>query len=387
MRLMFAARAIGGMAGGVERMVIALANEMAARGHEVALFTWDRADERAFYPIAPAVAWHRLDMGDPAVAAGPLLRLRRAAAVRRIVRGFRPDVLTAFQAGTFLALRLYCAGMGIPVVVTERNAPQLYDHTSAGEKGKQAAFRAFRMARFLVVQCESYLPLHPPYLRKKLFAIPNPVYPAAEQARPDTPDGEGRFRLLSVGRLAYQKNYECLIAAFAILAPMFPQWDLVIAGDGEHREKISALMRDAAPTGRIRLLGAVTDTPAQYRASHLFCLASRWEGFPNALAEALAHGLPAVGFAECAGVNVLIEHERTGLLATGNGDPETLAQALGALMADAERRRTMGGYARVAMAQYAPEKIMKRWEDLFRRSSVRDEYPLCRFRGKSCAKF
>lgn len=366
MRLAFAARALDRMAGGVERMVIALANEMAARGHDVALFTWDRAGAEVFYPISPAILWHKLDLGDAAVKAGPLLRARRGLAMRRAMRAFRPDVITAFQGGTFLATRLYCAGMGVPVIATERNAPQLHDYTSSGEKGKQAAFRAFRLARFLVVQCEAYLPLHPAYLHKKLLAIPNPVYPAAMQARPHAPGEDGRLRLLSVGRLAFQKNYECLIAAFARLAPRFPQWDLVITGEGEKRAEVEALVGETGLGARIHLLGAVKNLPAHYAASHLFCLPSRWEGFPNALAEALAHGLPSVGFSESAGVNVLIEHEKTGLLAPGNGDPETLAQALATLMTDTDNRRAMGEAARASMAQYAPEAVMDRWENLFR---------------------
>lgn len=368
MRLLFAARAIDRMAGGVERMVIALASEMAAREHEVGLLTWDRAGAEAFYPISPSIQWFKLDLGDVTVKAGPLMRLRRAIAVRAIVRAFRPDVVTAFQGGVFKSLRLYCTGMRVPMIATERNAPTLYDHTSAGEKGRRDAFRAFRLARFLVVQCEAYREMHPSYLQKKLLAIPNPVYPAKAQASPHIPHTDGRFRLLSVGRFGYQKNFESLIEAYARLAARFPSWDMLIVGVGEDREKLETLIRERNLSSRIRLPGTTKDPASYYTSSHLFCLPSRWEGFPNALAEAMAHGLPAVGFAGSAGTNVLIDHDKTGLLATGNGDSETLAEALGALMEGAERRRVMGAAARAAMAQYAPEAVMDQWEEVFRRA-------------------
>jgi len=366
-RLLFAARAVDRMAGGVERMVIALANEMASRGHEVGLFTWDGASAEAFYPMSPAIQWYKLDRGDVSVTASPLVRVRRALATRGIVRAFRPDVVTAFQVGVFKALRIYCAGMRVPMIATERNAPTLYDHTSGGEKGKQDAFRTFRLARYLVVQCEAYRPMHPPYLQDKLLAIPNPVYEAEGQAAPHLSAPDGRFRLLAVGRLSFQKNFESLIQAFARIESQFPFWDLVILGEGELRQELKALIEQRRLSSRVALAGAVKNTSAYYTSSHLFCLSSRWEGFPNALAEALAHGLPAVGFAGCAGVNVLIEHESNGLLAHGNGDDASLAEALALLMQDADKRRSFGGQALASMLQYAPARVMDQWESLFRK--------------------
>src|SRR5690606_20327843 len=88
-RLLFVARAMHAMAGGVERMVITVMNEMAARGHSVSLFSWDRADARAFYPMTDAIIWHRLDMGHPGERAGLRLVAARAAAVRHLLRGVR----------------------------------------------------------------------------------------------------------------------------------------------------------------------------------------------------------------------------------------------------------------------------------------------------------
>ena len=68
--------------------------------------------------------------------------------------------------------------------------------------------------------------------------------------------------------------------------------------------------------------GAVTDVAAEYAAADLFCLPSRWEGFPNTVAEALAHGLPAVAYEGCAGTGDLVEPGENGLLAAGNGDTD-----------------------------------------------------------------
>ena len=103
-----------------------------------------------------------------------------------------------------------------------------------------------------------------------------------------------------------------------------------------------------------------------YNSDDIFCLPSPWEGFPNALAEAMEQGLACVGFAGCSGVADLIEHKKTGLLATRNGDASTLKLALEPLMRDDNLRIKMGKQGMKAIAQYDPEKVFNMWEDLFK---------------------
>ncbi|TVR84879.1 MAG: glycosyltransferase family 4 protein [Rhodospirillales bacterium] len=368
MRLMFSARALHRMAGGVERMITLIMNEMVVRGHEVDLLTWDLAGAETFFAMSPEIRWHVLNLGDPARKAGKDLMLRRATRVRDLVRRRRPDVIVCFQGGQFMAVRSYIFGLGIPVIAAERNAPTLFDHTQAGARGRTIMFNAFRLARFVTVQCESYRTLYPNFLHDRIITIPNPVFPAHRTAVPDRSADNGRFQLLSIGRLGYQKNYDCLISAFARIAERCPEWNVVIIGEGEDRPKLEDMVRAAGLEGRIVLPGTVTDPEDVYAAAHLFCLSSRWEGFPNALAEAQAHGLPAVGFAGCAGVNELIVDGATGLLAPGNGDIESLAAALARLMASPEERCRMGAAARASVRAYTPDRIMDLWEQTLQRS-------------------
>lgn len=371
MRFMFAARAINGVAGGVERMIIAIMDAMVARGHQVDLFTWDQAGAEAFYPISPDIVWHRLNMGDPYVKAGINLMLRRAKRIRAIINHVRPQIIICFQDGPYLALRAYTLGLEIPLIAAERNAPTLFDHINAGRLRRLIAFNAFRSARSVVIQSEGSRKLYPSFLQDRIVIIPNPVFPAPLTAKPDRPDNRGRFRILSVGRLSYQKNYESLIAAFAQIAALFPEWDLVIVGEGEERRKLEALICETGLVDRIQLPGTVTDTSDCYASAHLFCLPSRWEGFPNALTEAQAHGLPAIGFAGCAGTNELVGDGKTGLLAAGNGDIESLADTLALLMSDHEKRQRMGSAGREAMGAFSAEAAYDLWESTLERAALR----------------
>jgi glycosyltransferase involved in cell wall biosynthesis len=161
-----------------------------------------------------------------------------------------------------------------------------------------------------------------------------------------------------------------LIEAFARIASRFPDWDLDLVGDGEDRVTLEALAASVVPPGRIRFAGAQSDVNQYYRSAQLFCLPSRWEGFPNALAEAMSFGLPAVGLAGCAGVNNLIEDGRTGLLVPV-AEAGGLAEALALLMADPCSRVTMGAAARTAIANYVPAAVFDRWEELFKQAALR----------------
>lgn len=198
-----------------------------------------------------------------------------------------------------------------------------------------------------------------------IVETPNPVPEAERHATPDAPGADGRFTLLSVGRLGYQKNFQVLLAAFERLAPRFPDWDLRIVGEGEDRAQLESIVANSSQlAGRVFLPGATRDIAAEYVGAQLFCLPSRWEGFPNALAEALAHGLPSVGFEECSGVPDLIENGRSGTLATGMNEPDSLAQALSVPMVDAGLRKAQGRSAVLTMRQYRPEECFDRWEQV-----------------------
>ena len=212
MRLLFSNRKMGGMVGGVQRAITTVMNAMAARGHEVTILTWDQADAQAFFPISPEIHWHRLDAGDTANKASARNRLRK------VIREFKPQLIIGFRGGQFLVARLYSLGLGVPAIAAERGAPSRFDHMPGGSRWRLIEFNGMRLAKKIVIQLEGYRTQYPGYLRDKLVVIPNPVLPVARFATPDRPDGKGRFRVLSVGRLSYQpKNYESLILAFTLV--------------------------------------------------------------------------------------------------------------------------------------------------------------------------
>jgi hypothetical protein len=113
MRIMFVCRMFDRVAGGVERMATNIMNAMAARGHEVSLFTWDLDDAEPFYPMDESITWHRLDMGHAGRVAGNRLRARRALEFRRLAQSTTPDVVIGFQHGAWLFAEAGLAGKDV----------------------------------------------------------------------------------------------------------------------------------------------------------------------------------------------------------------------------------------------------------------------------------
>lgn len=364
MRILVACRAIDNIAGGVERQSAALINAMIARGHEAALLTWDPDTARSFYPLDPKAHWFKMGLGDPMQKAGLALRFKRMQKTRQIMRDFQPDIIIAFQQGTFFSLKIFTLGIRIPMIAAMRNALSILDFVKMGNR-RQFILQTLRLANVITVQFDHYREDYPAYLRDKIRAVPNAIEPAAQVANPGE-DAEKKT-LLAVGRLSFQKNYHLLIEAFQKISDDFPDWQLFIAGEGDERKNLETLINGH---DQIEIPGTIMDVSNLYAKAHLYCQPSLWEGFPNALSEALAHGLPSIGFQNCDGVNALIKHNESGLLAsngqTDSDNIDSLAQALKMLMNDEDKRRMMSENALETMRPYQPGPVFDRWEDILK---------------------
>lgn len=361
---MIMSRFYDNVVGGVERMSIDLANNMIARGIETELFSWDRADGNTCFPLDPQVKWHKLDMGAVDQKSSWFLRAKRIHKIRQIVKQSAPDVIVGFQSGIFWNAVAGSLGMGIPVIAAERNAPDRFDHLSTKWQRPLIDF-SFLLATRVTVQFKEYVDRYPGYLRSRIIVIGNPVPQAFRQVDPGDLDTEVNT-LICVGRLCYQKNQGALLDAFDLIAGAFPNWRLKFLGVGEDTAVLRARASVSPFASRIEFTGSVLNVSDHLATSHLFCLPSRWEGFPNAMAEAMAHGLPCVGFQGCAGMPQLLHDGKTGGLAEGNGDPESLAKALSLMMRAPSLRKKVGDAARAFVSQFEPGKVYDEWEALFR---------------------
>lgn len=362
MRLLFCIKAMNNPGGGAERVLATVANGLAARGHDVAVLTFEAPGGRPFYALDAAVERIGLGIGSTTGPATPVATLQRMVALRRRVRRHRPDVAIGFMHSMFLPLAAALAGSGIPVVASEHIVPEHY-------RSRPLQALLLRLAPPLLARMtcvtEAAASKYPPALRRRIEVVPNPLTLASDAQADVAPEAGGPSTLLTVGRLTAQKDHETLIRAFALLAPRMPGWRLRIVGDGELRGRLEALVGELGLAGRVELPGSSADIASEYLAAQLFVMPSRYESFGLATAEALAYGLPAVGFRDCPGTNELIEDGVNGVLVDPvPSRPEALAQALEGLMLDAGRRRRLAGDGAAIRARYGAAAVLDRWERL-----------------------
>lgn len=355
--------------GGAERVVATLADLWARTGWQVTVLTLAPQGED-FYVLDPRVrriALNRAGASRNAVH-GLLQNLGRVLALRRVLRQERPAVAVSMMSTPNVLLAL--AGRGLPWLRTVGSERCYPPHAPLGRLWQALRRRHYGRLGAVVAltsECAAWITAHTE--ARRVPVIPNPVV-CPLPARPPAIDpgaicAPGRRILLAVGRLEPVKNFAILAAAFARLAPNHPDWDLVILGEGPERAALEAAVRGARLEGRINLPGIAGNVGDWYARAGLFVLTSHSEGFPNALAEALAHGLPAVSFDCNTGPRDIIRDGVDGLLVPADDD-KALEHALARLMGDAALRAALAARAGDARERFAPDKIAAMWEDLFR---------------------
>ncbi len=353
-------------AGGAERVMAQLCNHLGKTGHSVTLITLSPASETSFYEVSGVVRQHPL--GRAAEGSG-LARIIRVGgwikALRRTIAKLQPDVVISFVDLTNVMVLLATRGLNVPVIVSERIDPAAHAYRLSWLDRMLRSLTYPHAAR-IVIQTRRAAKFFKKTPVGKIVIIPNPVPPASTNARVDRASTGGRFRIIGIGRLDLQKGFDILIDSFASLADRFPNWDVAIFGQGPDR---GALLHRIALHGlenRIELKGVSSDVASEAARSHLMAFPSRYEGFPNALAEAMAVGLPVVAFEDVSGVEDLVVSGESGILVRLDQalSENPFAEALAQLMTDPELRIEMGEAARIGVERFHPETVLGQWDRL-----------------------
>jgi glycosyltransferase involved in cell wall biosynthesis len=170
--------------------------------------------------------------------------------------------------------------------------------------------------------------------------------------------------VLAAGHLTYDKGFDRLIEAWALIHQRNPDWELHIYGEGrreaELRQQISELGLDRS----VHLMGYTTSLRHKMASSSLFVLSSRVEGFGLVLLEAMACGVPVVSFDCPTGPRDIITSGHDGVLVP-NGDIRSMAESIDAMMRSRDRRMQMGAAAAQTAGARSQAQLASRWERLF----------------------
>lgn len=361
--------------GGAERVATSLGNYWAGRDWKVTIVTLG-PESGDFYPLHPAVGRISLNLSGQSsnVVVGLLQNLRRVLALRRTLKRIRPDVALSLMSTPNVLLAFASHGIAdLCSIGSERSFPPRLPLGAAWDAMRKKMYGNLAAVVALTQECADWVTAHSS--ARLVPVIPNPISWPLQEHDPRIPlDSICRSErkiLLAVGRLAAEKNFELLIQVFAESAPDCPEWDLIILGEGPERQELEAQVRAAGLEARILLPGIAGNLGEWYARAELYVLSSRFEGFPNALAEALAHGLPAVSFDCDTGPRDIVRHGVDGLLVPPD-DARGLKVALERLMKDKGLRSAFASRAMEARERFSIERVAGMWENLFDALSTQD---------------
>ena len=348
-------------AGGAERVMATMANYWAKRGRKISLITFDDGSKADSYRLAPQIDRVRLNIAKTSGSVAFALKnnLGRIRRLRKAIRESEADCVISFLDSVNVLTLIATRKLGIPVIVSERVYSSLHN---IGPVWNSLRNRTYPWADAVVGATARVVADLPPGIVPLGKVIANPVTldPDRGELKAEWPQGPV---LIAAGRLEPQKGFDSLLGAFASIANYLECWNLVILGEGPQRSTLELLARDLKIYKRVRFLGKVHNPHDYMRRARMFVLSSRFEGFPNALCEAMACGLPVIATDCPSGPRELINGGTAGMLVPVD-DVDALACAIKRLASDESLRRKLGESAKHVSERFGVERIMKEWDEL-----------------------
>lgn len=345
MKIMHVVSSLG--SGGAENLVCNLAVEMSGRGHSVAVLYVSDAGRLGACEAYERDMRVRLERaGVQVVELGHFSRrnpIAGGARMRREIDRFSPDVV---HAHLFFGLVFF--GLALKWV------PCVYTHHNIRFGFGRRLFPFFNMyvSRYIAI-CKATEAELRPLTKRPIDLVYNAISLEKSVPRPECLLPE-KFSLISVGRLSPQKNYSLLIKAIAMLLERRPNLsgkvELRIAGEGDQRPEIEAIISAYNLGDVISLLGVRQDVSDLLAASDLFLMSSDYEGLPIALLEAIGAGLPVV-VTDVGGNREIVEKTGAGRLVPA-GDARALSLAVENLLDNESERMEFGRRGRAAIGQF-----------------------------------
>ena len=376
-RVMFVINSLAG--GGAERvMTTLLANSRNfLPSHEIALAVLD--DGPQVFAVPDWLTVLQLDCKGALISS--------IAALDRAVGEFDPDVTLSFLTRANLASAAAMMKRRRPWIISERTSTPAHLGSILRQLVTKAMMRIIypRASRVIAVSAGVSAKLQRGYGVNPVTidVIPNPVDIAALEAaaREKSDLGLGSPYIIAIGRLVSVKNYGMLIEAFA---RSMLRCRLVIAGEGPERTALQELAADLGVADRVIMPGWLANPYPALAGASAFALSSDVEGFPNALVEAMALGIPAVATNCPDGPAEILASSRredvseltisaAGIL-TPRGDVESYATALRLALEDSNSDR-LAAAGRNRAADYSAPAIAARYWDVITRALGRADAP------------
>ncbi len=339
--------------GGAERVLSEIGNHLVENNYEVSLLTMiDNQDD--VYKLHPKIQrirvnlnWASFNIFDAIIG---FWRIRKA------IRHANPDLVISFMHSVNIRILLALVFTKIPIIISERIDPNYYTtHIIL----KLLRRLTYPNAKKLVVQTRSVEKWAKTWLNnEKIHYIPNAI-----RNIPNNNFNDNKI-VLAVGRLHFQKGFDMLITAFAQSELPKNNWQLKIVGEGDQRQFLHELIAKNTMQDKIILEGWQNNPIKFYQQASIFVLSSRFEGFPNALIEAMQCQVASIAFDCPSGPSEIIHTMQNGILCQ-NGNIQQLTQSLNLLSQDIDLRHNFAiKGAEFVNEHLSHQRIYGQWQAL-----------------------
>ena len=336
--------------GGTERVCSIIANELSHIGYDVNILNLTGGDS-PFFPLSNNIETHSL-------FPMPGRTLYRTPAIIYKLRSYLKeesiDTLIVVETMSVLFTLPAIQGLSIKHICWEHfNFKN--DLGKVGRRLSRQLAARYCDAVVTLTERDRLYWLEGATCKAQIISIPNPSpFVPQEYIKEDCSK-----TVLAVGRLTAIKGFDLLIQSWVKVAGACPDWKLTIVGEGEDRPLLTELINEYQLNSKVNLVGAVNNVEDYYKKSDIFCLSSRFEGFPMVLLETLAFGLPVVSFDCDTGPAEILKD--TGSILVPPNSTELLANALIDLIDNEEQRKAISIKSKEKSKEYQAEVIISDW--------------------------
>jgi len=333
--------------GGMERVASRLANELSEKPF-LKVIVIALSNRNRFYKLSPKVEYYHCNTSEDLRRVGKALSY--ICYLRKILKKLSPKVMLSFGDRYNHIALLSSVGLDHFKFISNRQNP----HLSNGKMIDMMNSITYKWADGIIVQTsEAKDVLSQKYPNNNIQIIPNPI----KQVK--TYNSERRNVILNVGRFGDSKNQSELVEVFGSLLNK-KDWKVHFYGDGPKKPTTRSVIDNKSLSGRVYIFPFTCEIEKIYKESSIFAFTSLSEGFPNALAEAMASGCACIAYDCVAGPSDIIDDGINGFLIPV-GDEEQYKEKLQLLMEDEELRRRFGAAAQEKIKQFEASKIARRF--------------------------
>lgn len=376
--------------GGIERVICGMANALIESGHDVTIICCEEKQGYPYFKLKSRVKFYNLNINGEKIRSRVDLRIKReilkffGALTKtqkdkifiesrydniikmnffKLIASEKFDVVITFDSLSLLFLK-YLIKIKYPVIAMLHNDVNTYFNETMSE----ILLASFRDVNAIQVLNNKWIKVVKQYCPNvRCVFIPNAIFDYDKLKNIDI--GRNNKLILQVGSLTRDiKRPHITIKAFDMIFDEARDWTLEIVG-GTHsesqelyKEELVQFIKENNLSKTISFVGETRNIIENFAKASIFAFPSSSEGMPLALIEAMAAGLPAIGYKSCPAVNEIIIDGYNGFLC--NDGIEDFANKMKILIQNEELREKMGKNARKSVNKFIPEKIWNQWEDL-----------------------